>query len=191
MLLYSGRHIHESRNGAVEVAWGVLRGVDLNHRPLGYEPNELPDCSTPRNHDNNRDAAPSNARAAKSCCLAQLFILGRTQASTVLVGSTASSSTCSCVILPDLSIRKVARRADSSDTPSMSYFFARPYSRVTLPPKSPSRGKVTPFCCAKAKFEKGLSMLTPRTWVSAPSSLLKLLWKAFISWVQPPVKAKT
>ena len=21
-------------------------GVDLNHRPLGYEPNELPDCST-------------------------------------------------------------------------------------------------------------------------------------------------
>ena len=24
-----------------------LRGVDLNHRPLGYEPNELPDCSTP------------------------------------------------------------------------------------------------------------------------------------------------
>src|SRR6266540_7104360 len=25
-----------------------LRGVDLNHRPLGYEPNELPGCSTPR-----------------------------------------------------------------------------------------------------------------------------------------------
>ena len=24
-----------------------MRGVDLNHRPLGYEPNELPDCSTP------------------------------------------------------------------------------------------------------------------------------------------------
>src|SRR5258708_3427417 len=30
-----------------------LRGVDLNHRPLGYEPNELPDCSTPQ-IDNNR-----------------------------------------------------------------------------------------------------------------------------------------
>ncbi len=30
-----------------------LRGVDLNHRPLGYEPNELPDCSTPRNHHSN------------------------------------------------------------------------------------------------------------------------------------------
>src|SRR5208283_4450725 len=27
-----------------------LRGVDLNHRPLGYEPNELPDCSTPQLH---------------------------------------------------------------------------------------------------------------------------------------------
>ena len=25
-----------------------LREMDLNQRPLGYEPNELPDCSTPR-----------------------------------------------------------------------------------------------------------------------------------------------
>ena len=25
-----------------------MRGQDLNLRPLGYEPNELPDCSTPR-----------------------------------------------------------------------------------------------------------------------------------------------
>ena len=25
-----------------------LREVDLNHRPLGYEPNELPDCSISR-----------------------------------------------------------------------------------------------------------------------------------------------
>src|SRR5256885_11727671 len=25
-----------------------LRGQDLNLRPLGYEPNELPGCSTPR-----------------------------------------------------------------------------------------------------------------------------------------------
>src|SRR5579871_4514145 len=31
-----------------------LRGVDLNHRPLGYEPNELPDCSTPQFDHNNR-----------------------------------------------------------------------------------------------------------------------------------------
>jgi hypothetical protein len=27
-----------------------LRGLDLNQRPLGYEPNELPDCSTPQIH---------------------------------------------------------------------------------------------------------------------------------------------
>src|SRR5262249_33839814 len=26
-----------------------LRGADLNGRPSGYEPDELPDCSTPRN----------------------------------------------------------------------------------------------------------------------------------------------
>ena len=25
-----------------------LRGADSNHRPSGYEPDELPDCSTPR-----------------------------------------------------------------------------------------------------------------------------------------------
>jgi hypothetical protein len=28
-------------------AWW-LRGPDLNQRPSGYEPDELPDCSTPR-----------------------------------------------------------------------------------------------------------------------------------------------
>ena len=27
-----------------------MRGKDLNLRPLGYEPNELPDCSTPQNY---------------------------------------------------------------------------------------------------------------------------------------------
>ena len=27
------------------------RGQDLNLRPLGYEPSELPDCSTPQNKD--------------------------------------------------------------------------------------------------------------------------------------------
>src|SRR5438309_5534976 len=30
-----------------------LRGRDLNPRPLGYEPNELPDCSTPRQNLNH------------------------------------------------------------------------------------------------------------------------------------------
>src|SRR5580658_1023134 len=31
-----------------------LRGLDLNQRPLGYEPNELPGCSTPHLDSNNR-----------------------------------------------------------------------------------------------------------------------------------------
>ena len=31
-----------------------LRGLDLNQRPLGYEPNELPGCSTPHSYINNR-----------------------------------------------------------------------------------------------------------------------------------------
>lgn len=29
----------------IEEVW--KRGLDLNQRPFGYEPNELPDCSTP------------------------------------------------------------------------------------------------------------------------------------------------
>ena len=37
-----------------------LRGLDLNQRPLGYEPNELPDCSTPHFDHNNRVNEASN-----------------------------------------------------------------------------------------------------------------------------------
>ena len=36
-----------------------LRGRDLNPRPLGYEPNELPDCSTPRHLRNPHGTTPA------------------------------------------------------------------------------------------------------------------------------------
>ena len=47
-----------------------LRGGDLNPRPLGYEPNELPDCSTPRQTPHRRDVSvqrnpQSNTRTSR------------------------------------------------------------------------------------------------------------------------------
>ena len=43
-----------------------LRGVDLNHRPLGYEPNELPDCSTPQFDHSNRSGVRQTARPTRT-----------------------------------------------------------------------------------------------------------------------------
>ena len=42
-----------------------LRGLDLNQRPLGYEPNELPDCSTPRRHSTRTGL---HCQAIVQCC---------------------------------------------------------------------------------------------------------------------------
>src|SRR5690348_9722808 len=39
------------------------RGVDLNHRPPGYEPDELPDCSTPRRSTTRYRARPGDAQS--------------------------------------------------------------------------------------------------------------------------------
>ncbi len=47
----SGRRIRRARDipgPRVFPSRSWLRGTDLNCRPLGYEPSELPDCSTPR-----------------------------------------------------------------------------------------------------------------------------------------------
>jgi len=48
---YMARHIPEKAKAPKALSSGAfrwLRGLDLNQRPLGYEPNELPGCSTPR-----------------------------------------------------------------------------------------------------------------------------------------------
>ncbi len=41
-----------------------LRGQDLNLRPSGYEPDELPDCSTPRTQYSRSDDALQTAAAS-------------------------------------------------------------------------------------------------------------------------------
>ncbi len=45
---------------------GWLRGRDLNPRPLGYEPNELPDCSTPRQGKLNPQTTDQEQRFQRS-----------------------------------------------------------------------------------------------------------------------------
>ncbi len=39
-----------------------LRGLDLNQRPSGYEPDELPGCSTPQMHDSGSEGVRQTRR---------------------------------------------------------------------------------------------------------------------------------
>ena len=45
-MAFSGRCYLGLSGVGLSAKW--LRGLDLNQRPLGYEPNELPGCSTPQ-----------------------------------------------------------------------------------------------------------------------------------------------
>ncbi len=108
--------------------------MDLNHRPLGYEPNELPDCSTP--HKNHISAVVEGQTQLTRSPLwgrqnsygfpisgllhAAVFNPGDalyrfsfflSHASTIFVGSMAALSNCSSRIFPSLPIRKLIRRA--------------------------------------------------------------------------------
>ena len=54
-----------------------LRGKDLNLRPSGYEPDELPDCSTPR-QKGNYSAAQGIARVKPADYIASVSaVFGR------------------------------------------------------------------------------------------------------------------
>lgn len=39
--------------------------MDLNHWPLGYEPNELPDCSTPRHANKGKNGWGARIRTSE------------------------------------------------------------------------------------------------------------------------------
>ena len=49
-LAYSLCCLVERNSMPEETQENWLRGLDLNQRPSGYEPDELPGCSTPRRH---------------------------------------------------------------------------------------------------------------------------------------------
>src|ERR1700686_5379558 len=60
-----------------------LRGLDLNQRPSGYEPDELPDCSTPRMHDSESREVRQTACGSSICGLyitsALVYVIGRSK----------------------------------------------------------------------------------------------------------------
>ena len=56
-----------------------LRGGDLNPRPLGYEPNELPDCSTPRHENPSYHARETVHNLAQRHERSHLFVISLTR----------------------------------------------------------------------------------------------------------------
>ena len=66
----SRRHREEPELLRMNRGW--LRGKDLNLRPLGYEPNELPGCSTPRADANKALNGKSSQRLYVQVAFAHL-----------------------------------------------------------------------------------------------------------------------
>ena len=61
-------------HGALMSSGKWLRGLDLNQRPSGYEPDELPDCSTPRYRMCVVWMVSRDEKAAARCAPAAAFL---------------------------------------------------------------------------------------------------------------------
>ena len=96
--------------------------MDLNHRPLGYEPNELPDCSTPHPYPIAAQVERQIIPAASSPVRARRATLVASRSSWTSASSRAYSSPPGCKSAATFFSIMVASRSDN-----------RSISRFTMP----------------------------------------------------------